>query len=117
MKVLHYFGVLIMLFASLGATLIIIVVIMNRCMEASLSWSVNVFPIRKKTLFRRRRKTKGYGWSASCSAGGYKYDRTPQPTIAAALKVATLKVEEMGGTVTQSNAPLLEAGNSKPTDA
>jgi hypothetical protein len=86
-------------------------------MEASLSWSVNVFPVREKSLFSRRRKTKGYGWSASCSAGGYKYDRTPQPTMAAALQEATKEIEALGGTVTQSNVSLSEPGTSKPTDA
>lgn len=65
-----------------------------------MSWNINIFPVREKSLLSRRKRTKGYGWSASSSEGGYQYDRTPRTSEDEALRVATETIESMGGTVT-----------------
>lgn len=64
-----------------------------------MSWNINIFPVREKSLLSRRKRTKGYGWSASSSEGGYQYDRTPRPSEDEALRVATETIVSMGGKI------------------
>ncbi len=70
-------------------------------------WQVTVFPVRaSKGLLKKRKKTVGYGWSASGDPEGHAFDGTAYKNQAAAVAAATNTIQAKVGEVYRVVTPL-----------
>ncbi len=66
---------------------------------AHISWHVRIFPTRKTRrtmLGKRKRVTAGYGWSASGTPEGHKYDPGPYKSFDHAAAAAREALSNQG---------------------